>query len=111
MYSPGLGPGRVRSPPLKNKKNSNHCFFYNNFEQCFKQLLKPFFSTINSNNASNNCSSNCFLFEQCAREGGCQGAARRDNSLLFQTGGRFFFNDFHDTIFFTKKRKSPQTNY
>ena len=36
---------------------------------------KSFFFTINSNNASNNCSNNCFLFEQCAREGGCQGAS------------------------------------
>ena len=95
---------------MRNKRNNNKRTKKQECLQCDPSCLnlkrqkfaKSFFSTINSNNASNNCSNNCFLFEKCAREGGCQGAARRGTSLLFSPGGHFFSMIFM-TLFFSQK--------
>ena len=57
-------------------------FFYNEFEQCF-----------------NSCSNNCFLFERCAREGGCQGAPGHWNRVLFESVCAVFSSIFSERLF------------
>ena len=71
-------------------------FFHNRFEQCF-----------------NSCSNNCFLFEKCAREGGCQGAPGHWNRVLFESVWATFFKHFFGAPFFTQiwhfeRKSSPR---
>ena len=51
-------------------------------------------------NSNNILSSNyCFLFEKCAREGGCQGAPGHGHSHLFETRGHLFLKRFSEGFF------------
>ena len=80
-FSSSQQSGQFSAPIL-----SSSSFFCKNFEQCF-----------------NCCSNNCFLFEQCAREAGCQGGSWHVNRVLFDSGWASFFEAVFTTPFFTKK--------
>jgi hypothetical protein len=115
--SPGLCPGRVRSSGAKPFGFWHRLFIFTIFVLLcyFLKLLqsKPtqttiferFFKTRAMNTNSNNIlSSNyCFLFEKCAREGGCQGASGQGHSplisLIWVLGGVFFWSDFRNCFF------------
>ena len=80
---------------LKNKKNNNNNKNNQNNKNFCKLLLQivvVVFAVVIV----------VLLFEKCACEGGCQGASRQGHRVAFSPGGYFFFDDFHDTIFFTK---------
>jgi hypothetical protein len=67
-------------------------------------MLEHFFETRSMDTNSNNISSSnyCFLFEKCAREGGCQGASGHGHNQLFETRGHLFLGAIFGTVFFSK---------
>ena len=116
MNSPGLCPGRVRSLSMCS------CHLPFSFlEHFLKHLqLKPtrtaisngFFGTRAMHTNSNNISSSscCFLFEKCAREGGCQGASGLVDSSLFASLGASFFKMMFGTFFSGKECQMDPPN-
>ena len=54
----------------------------------------------NSNNISS--SNYCFLFEKCAREGGCQGAPGHGHRDSFESRRHPFLGAIFGTVFFSK---------
>ena len=113
-YSPGLGPGRVRSSVFC--VYCNICYVckatFTFFRFCCNILcvcLATFtISAIVVVHCLDNC---CLLFKKCAREGGCQGAPGHWNRVLFESVWATFFKHFFGAPFFTQilhfERKSP----
>ena len=94
--SPGLGPGRVRSSAFDLKKQKEQQQKQPKQQELLQLLLQIVVVVVFAVVIV------VLLFEKCACEGGCQGASRQGHRVAFSPGGYFFFDDFHDTIFFTK---------
>ena len=67
-------------------------------------ISEQFFETRAMDTNSNNISSSsyCFLFEKCAREGGCQGAPGHGHRDLFESRGHLFLGAIFGTAFSSK---------
>ena len=66
----------------------------------FEQISETRAMDTNSNNISS--SNYCFLFEKCAREGGCQGAPGHGHRDSFELRRHPFLGAIFGTVFFSK---------
>ena len=114
IYSPGLGPGRVRSWTF--------CDYCTICYVCEKKLLHFLFccnilcvclatftiSAIVVVHCLDNC---CLLFKKCAHEGGCQGAPGLIHNYLFHLLGAPFSHTTLYTTICSKKSDLRQNMY